>query len=210
MIDRVDPAQSCIREAVCIHTKKIYDSCRDKDCVEDLRVYPTRSSQAVLDRTASVRGTKAELLCAHGADVTVAAPVVCPELSALPVTVHRRSVTAEDVIGKHLVIDATGIESCIQMALRLARKGGTVMLAGYGRGKQMSIRMDDIHINNLRVIGAGNNWNQHKKAISLIADGVIDVRPMISRRIRLEQFEEGIEMVRTRPEGFVKAVFVHG
>lgn len=63
MIDRVDPAQSCIREAVCIHTKKIYDSCRDKDCVEDLRVYPTRSSQAVLDRTASVRGTKAELLC---------------------------------------------------------------------------------------------------------------------------------------------------
>ena len=84
------------------------------------------------------------------------------------------------------------------------------MLAGYGRGKQMSIRMDDIHINNLRVIGAGNNWNQHKKAISLIADGVIDVRPMISRKIRLEQFEEGIEMVRTRPEGFVKAVFVHG
>ena len=84
------------------------------------------------------------------------------------------------------------------------------MLAGYGRGKQMSIRMDDIHINNLRVIGAGNNWNQHKKAISLIADGVIDVRPMISRKIRLEQFEEGIEMVRPRPEGFVKAVFVHG
>ena len=28
-------------EAVCIHTKKIYDSCRDKDCIEDLRFYPT-------------------------------------------------------------------------------------------------------------------------------------------------------------------------
>ena len=26
-----------IREAVCIHTRKIFDSCRDKDCVEDLR-----------------------------------------------------------------------------------------------------------------------------------------------------------------------------
>lgn len=58
---------------------------------------------------------KAELLCAHGADVTVAAPVVCPELSALPVTVHRRSVTAEDVIGKHLVIDATGNEEAEQL-----------------------------------------------------------------------------------------------
>ncbi len=36
-------SQECT-EAVCIHTRKIYDSCRDKDCVEDLRVYPTVSS----------------------------------------------------------------------------------------------------------------------------------------------------------------------
>lgn len=111
--------------------------------------------------------------------------------------------------GSDLVIDATGIEACIQTALRLARKGGTVMLAGYGRGKQMSIRMDDIHINNLRVIGAGNNWNQHKKAMGLIADGVIDVHPMVSQRITLDEFEKGIELVRSRPEGFVKAVFIH-
>ena len=31
MNDRVRPVPDCIREAVCIHTKKIYDSCRDKD-----------------------------------------------------------------------------------------------------------------------------------------------------------------------------------
>ena len=54
-----------IREAVCIHTKKIYDSCRDKDCIEDLRVYPTRTSQAILDRALSVRGGRAELLHAY-------------------------------------------------------------------------------------------------------------------------------------------------
>ena len=24
-----------IREAVCVHTRKIYDSCRDKDCIMD-------------------------------------------------------------------------------------------------------------------------------------------------------------------------------
>ena len=54
-----------IREAVCIHTKKIYDSCRDKDCIEDLRVYPTRTSQAILDRALSVRSGRAELLHAY-------------------------------------------------------------------------------------------------------------------------------------------------
>ena len=29
---------SRIREAVCIHTEKVYDSCRDKDCIENARV----------------------------------------------------------------------------------------------------------------------------------------------------------------------------
>ena len=59
------PASCGLREAVCIHTKKIYDSCRDKDCIEDLRVYPTRASQAVIDRALSVRGGRAELLQAY-------------------------------------------------------------------------------------------------------------------------------------------------
>ena len=54
-----------IREAVCIHTKKIFDSCRDKDCVEDLRVYPTRCSQEVIDRAQSIKAGSAELLYAY-------------------------------------------------------------------------------------------------------------------------------------------------
>ena len=49
-------------EAVCIHTTKIYDSCRDKDCIEDLRFYPTECGQDILNRAQSVKGGKAELL----------------------------------------------------------------------------------------------------------------------------------------------------
>ena len=51
-----------IREAVCIHTRKIFDSCRDKDCVEDLRFYPIAGGQAVIDRAMSLKAGKAELL----------------------------------------------------------------------------------------------------------------------------------------------------
>ena len=39
-----------ITEAVCVHTRKIYDSCRDKDCLEDLRLYPTASSLTLKER----------------------------------------------------------------------------------------------------------------------------------------------------------------
>lgn len=109
--------------------------------------------------------------------------------------------------GTDVVIDATGMEECIQQCLKLARKGGTVALAGYGRGKVMSIRMDDIHINNLRVIGAGNNWNQHKKAVTLMAEGLIDIEHFATDLIRIEEYEKGLELARRRPEGFLKAVF---
>lgn len=50
------------REAVCIHTDKVYDSCRDKDCLESVRVYLTNSGQDVVDRAISVKCTKAEVI----------------------------------------------------------------------------------------------------------------------------------------------------
>ena len=49
-------------ETMSIHTRKITDSCRDKDCIEDLRVYLTKGSQCLLDNAASARVRSAELL----------------------------------------------------------------------------------------------------------------------------------------------------
>jgi len=57
---RCDPQD--LRQAMSIHTRKITDSCRDKDCIEDLRVYLTTGSQAILDNAANVRVRSAELL----------------------------------------------------------------------------------------------------------------------------------------------------
>ena len=74
MADRVIPgpveSSARIREAVCIRTRKIFDSCKDKDCIEDLRVYPTYSSQSYIENAFSVRPRSARLLYA---DVNVEA-----------------------------------------------------------------------------------------------------------------------------------------
>ena len=68
MADRVVPgpveSSARVREAVCIRTRKIFDSCKDKDCIEDLRVYPTYSSQSYIENAFSVRPRSAELLFA--------------------------------------------------------------------------------------------------------------------------------------------------
>ena len=57
---RCDPQD--LQQAMSIHTRKITDSCRDKDCIEDLRVYLTAGCQQLLDSAASTRVRCAELL----------------------------------------------------------------------------------------------------------------------------------------------------
>lgn len=44
---------SAARETVCIDTNRVLDSCRDKDCYENVRVYLTSGGQEILDRSAS-------------------------------------------------------------------------------------------------------------------------------------------------------------
>ena len=53
-------------ESVNIQADKILDACRDKDCIDDLRVYPTVSSQTVIDTAFSVRPESASLIYADG------------------------------------------------------------------------------------------------------------------------------------------------
>lgn len=46
---------SCFKEAVCINAGRIYDSCSDKDCLEDLHVYFTPLNQAIINNANSIK-----------------------------------------------------------------------------------------------------------------------------------------------------------
>ncbi len=50
------------KQAVCIDTGRIYDSCCDKDCLADLRVHFTDETQRLIDCAKSVRAKKAEVI----------------------------------------------------------------------------------------------------------------------------------------------------
>lgn len=51
-----------IKEAVGIHTDKVYDQCRDKDCLEDVRVYFTPCGQELINCAINVKVRKAEII----------------------------------------------------------------------------------------------------------------------------------------------------
>ena len=52
------------RDTICIDTFRVLDSCRDKDCYEDVRVFLTDEGQSIIDRTTNIRATCAETVCA--------------------------------------------------------------------------------------------------------------------------------------------------
>ena len=49
-------------EAVCIDAMRIYDSCTDKDCLEDIRVYFTQPAQEAINAASGVRIRDAQVL----------------------------------------------------------------------------------------------------------------------------------------------------
>lgn len=56
------PDISCIKEAICIDTDRVYDSCADKDCLRDLRVYFTDNCGKIIENAIAVRSRGCEII----------------------------------------------------------------------------------------------------------------------------------------------------
>ena len=53
------------RAAVCIDTRRVFDSCKDRDCYEDTRVYLTAEAEAALANSTNVKTRSATLIYAY-------------------------------------------------------------------------------------------------------------------------------------------------
>lgn len=49
-------------EEICANVQKIYDTCKDKDCLSDMRVYLSSSDQTLIDNAVNIRARNSELI----------------------------------------------------------------------------------------------------------------------------------------------------
>lgn len=56
------PCGGVSRETVCIETDRVLDSCRDRDCYENVRVYLSELGNEILERTGAIRAKSAEIM----------------------------------------------------------------------------------------------------------------------------------------------------
>ena len=53
------------KENICIDTYRVLDSCRDKDCFENVRVFLTEFGEEIIDRTSAIRAKCAKIVSAY-------------------------------------------------------------------------------------------------------------------------------------------------
>ncbi len=63
--DRNNCCENNLKETVCIDVNRIYDQCRDRDCVQDARVYLCPRDQELINSAQSVKPISAEIVYAY-------------------------------------------------------------------------------------------------------------------------------------------------
>jgi len=101
--------------------------------------------------------------------------------------------------GADIVIEAIGSPVTWEQALRLARKGGTVLeFGGCPPGTEIKLNTEMLHYGELTVLGAFHTTPLHfRKALNLISSRTVDVRPLVTKRMRLEDIKQAFEILST-------------
>jgi L-iditol 2-dehydrogenase len=99
--------------------------------------------------------------------------------------------------GADVAIEAMGVPATWEQALKLARKGGTVLeFGGCPPGTEIKLDAEQLHYGETKVLGAFHTTPLHfRKALNLIASRTIDVRPLITRKMKLSQLREAFNIL---------------
>jgi len=135
--------------------------------------------------------TRLEQAKAFGADV-----VVNPEKESLGECV--RGVT--EGRGADVVILATPAESAFTSALSVVRMGGRIVLfAASGQDYETTIIPDRLHAKEITLIGVqGRTTKDFQEAVTLLNRGRLNLKPVVSKTVPLEQISEGMKLALDR------------
>lgn len=110
-----------------------------------------------------------------------------------------------------LVVEAAGEVESINLAIDLVKKNGRILYFGYPRAQQLTFNFDRLFhkcADVTTIVGASNDPNQEsmRMALKSIADGEIDVTPLLTHQVPFDQVIKAYEMHRTRADGAMKIV----
>jgi threonine dehydrogenase-like Zn-dependent dehydrogenase len=109
------------------------------------------------------------------------------------------------------VIEAAGQQWPLDLAGELTGVRGRLVVAGYHQDGPRQVNMQLWNWRGLDVINAHERDEAHyvqgmREAVAALLEGRMDPRPLLTHQFDLEAIGDALELARTRPEGFMKAV----
>lgn len=168
---------------------------------------------ALLTQLAVHAGARVIALSRRGFALDIARQ--CGAQHVLPMDDHHRILAQVKELTEgrwcERVIEATGLEWPLQLASELTAERGRLVIAGY---HQDGMRQVNVQLWNWRGIDVINAHERDparyiggiRRAVELMQDRVIDPSPLYTHRLPLDRLGEALELTRTRPDGFLKAL----
>jgi D-arabinitol dehydrogenase (NADP+) len=106
-----------------------------------------------------------------------------------------------------VVIDATGVIPVMKRTPEFARKGGKILLFGVPPKTNVEFDAFTLFLKGLTILTSYTSVRNSLQAIDLLKNKRINVKPLISHRLPLAEFEHGVNLIRNKQE-HVKKVLI--
>ena len=110
-----------------------------------------------------------------------------------------------------VVVEVAGVQQTLDLATRLVRVRGRLVIAGYHQDAERRVDMQTWNWRGLDVVNAHERdpavyVRGMREAVQAVLDGRLEPRPLITHAFPLDRIADAFEAARTRPDGFLKAV----
>lgn len=116
-----------------------------------------------------------------------------------------RVMSATENLGTDAVFEAVGREETVRGSIDCVRKGGRVTLIGNIR-PEVQLPLQKVVTRQIRLQGSAASAGEYPQAMELIANGSIQVKPLISAVAPLEQGAEWFARLHAREQGLIKVI----
>ena len=105
-----------------------------------------------------------------------------------------------------VVIEAVGKPAVWDDLASIVAPRARIAMTGLFAGQTCAVDFDPLVINNITILGTLGGPSCWDEAIDLHERGVVSAKPLITHRLPLESFEEGVEIMRNRTDNAIKVV----
>lgn len=102
-----------------------------------------------------------------------------------------------------VVIEASGANAAIRNSLDYVSNAGRIALTGWPK-VETSLPTNIFTVKELDIVGSRTSAGEFEEALKMISEGIIDVKPIISKVIKLDEVPEAVQELSEHPERYLK------